>query len=134
MNIAFESRRTDAHPELLIQILDEAMDEMVGRGIGLVDERVMADHRADFRVVFAQRSQVRVMFPQGRAGCPHVREKPARVGAMQIADGSREHDYIPRREPVLKDPLFHDETERPGLDRAVRIPGCPPDRGWRYES
>src|SRR4051794_24710527 len=67
VNVAFEIGRANTQTQIVVQEFDKAMDEMVGGVVAALDQWIMADHRADLRVVLVQRCKVRVVFPKRRA-------------------------------------------------------------------
>ena len=75
----------------------EAMKTMKRDLVGAVDERVLAVDDLGLRVVFAQRREMRVVFPKLRTGGPDIGKKPSGMAAVQIADGGGQHDQIAGR-------------------------------------
>src|SRR6516164_5407442 len=100
MYVAFEFGRPNFEFELFVEKLDETVNEVIGSGIALVNQRIMAAERLHAASLSFQPGEVRIILPQRWAGGSHVREEPSGIGAMQIADGRGQHDDVARRQKI----------------------------------
>ena len=88
------------------------MQTMVGRGIGLIDQRVMALQHLNFRISIVQLRNVRIVQPQVRTRRPHIGEETPRITAVQIPHRRGEHDNVSGGKPVFKDEFAHGTSPR----------------------
>lgn len=107
MDVAFEGRRLDLELKVSIQELDEAVQAMIGRLIGLVNQRIMALDYFNLAIVLVEWSQVRVVFPELRAGGADIRQETVRITFMEVAHGRRQHDNITRGKKMFENQLSH---------------------------
>jgi hypothetical protein len=105
MDIAVKARDGDAQIETLFQVLDVAVQEMVGPLVRLVDERIVHVEHFDVRRAFLEGSDERIILPEGVGRGADVGLKPAGVGGVQIADSRGQHQDVAG---TLK--RFEDET------------------------
>lgn len=117
VQVATKVGDTNPEAELLVQVLDEAIEEMAGFLVAAVDERVVAVEHLHVGVAFRQRRQVRVVAPQVRAGRADVGQELARVATMQIPHRGGQHHDVAGRLEVLEDELSH--MPRSGRREAV---------------
>ena len=94
VDVAPEAGDGDAQAEAVLEELDVAVDEVVGPLVALVDQRVVRVQHLDARLALAQRREVGVVLPEGRAGGPHVRLELPRRGGVQVAHGGGEHQDV----------------------------------------
>ena len=103
MDVAPEQSRADADAELRGEVLREAVDGVEGRGVALIQQRVIAFDR--LRFVVAQRGDVRIMQPQAVEGRAEVGEELAGVRAVQFAEGGGEERDVAEGIPAAEDEL-----------------------------
>src|SRR5262249_756592 len=107
VNVAATNGRADGEREAAVQEVDITMEEMPRRLIALVNQRIMTVDHFHFAVAFGQRSNVRIVPPEFRAGRADVGDELPRIRAMEIAHGDGQHDDIARRLETPKDQLTH---------------------------
>jgi len=95
-DVSLEGRRSNPEAQGFVQILDEAVEEVIGSLIAPIDERIVALDDAHVRVVLAQGRDVRVVLPESGTGSSHVGEEFSRMARVQVPDRSREHDDVAR--------------------------------------
>jgi hypothetical protein len=99
------------------------MQAMVGRGIGLIDQRIMALHHLNPRVSIIQLRDVRIVQPQIRTRCPHIREETPGVTTVQIPHRRGEHDNVSGGKPVFEDEFAHGTSRGGGHSLAANQAG-----------
>ncbi len=107
MNVSLKSRGFDGQSQALVQKIHEPVKAVVRGFIGLVDEGIGAVNDLDAHLILGQRSNVRIVFPEFRATGPDIRDKLARVPAMQIPNRGGQHDQIARRQAAFKQQFSH---------------------------
>ena len=121
VQVALERCDPNPQSELLVQVLDEAVEKVPWLLVAAVNKGIVAVHHLHFRVVLQERCQVRIVKPEFGAGRPNIGEELAWVAAMQIAHRGSEHHDIAGRLEVSKNQLAHIRTtphvERNSADR-----------------
>src|SRR5688572_15353081 len=82
VNVPLESRRLNIEPELPVQIIDEAVNEMERSDVALMDQWILAFDLHHLAVRFRQRGKMWVICPNGRARSTHIRGKLAGIAQM----------------------------------------------------
>ena len=91
MDVALEKRGANPHAEPGGEMLRKAMDDVIRRGVALLDQCIVA--LDNFALIVVERGNVRMVQPQIVEGRAHIGDKPARMRAVQLADGGGEqHD------------------------------------------
>ena len=104
MDVALEKRRADADSELRAEILREAVDGVIRRGIAPLQQGIVAFD--NFAFLLPQRRDVRVVQPQVIERGAKIGEELAGMAAVQVAHGGGEEDDIAQRIPAAKDELL----------------------------
>jgi len=134
VDVSFKGGGSDAEAELIVKVFYESVDEVIGEGVALVDERVVGFEALGLRVGVLEGSEAGIVSPEVWAGGADVGEELARVAVMEVADGSGEHDDVPGGQPVLKDEfLLHRTNGWWSWGLEVLIPGETRVPGWRRE-
>ncbi len=125
VQVALEIGHADAQPELLVQVLDEAIEEVARLLVAAMDEGVVAVEHLHVGVVFRERRQVRIVVPEIRAGRADIGQELAGVAPMQVPHGGGQHHDVAGRLKVPEDELAHTfQSDRPGA--VHRGQGVPP--------
>lgn len=111
VDIPLEQRGMDSQLQFLIQVIYKPVKKVDWALVGLVDQRIMAHHRFDFRIIGIKRCQKWIILPQLRRACPNVGQKFSTVTLVKIAYGSRQHDDVAGRLEVGEDQFSHFKGE-----------------------
>ena len=107
MDVAAEHGRSDTEAQPFVQMLDEAVNEVIGRLVAPVDQRVFAVDRLRARVVVGEPGDIGVVLPKIGARRPHVGLELAGISPMQVAHGGGQHDDVAGGQAVAQDQLPH---------------------------
>jgi hypothetical protein len=77
--------------------MNETVRKMLRPVVAAVDQRIAALHASDFRIIFGQRPEMRVVPQEVRTFAEIVRDKASWVTRMLVADGGGEHRHIAGR-------------------------------------
>ena len=94
MDVPSEGRGPDLQAQLLVEIVNEAVDEVIRELVALVDQRIVALDRADGGIGLVQRGDVGVVRPKLGAGGTDVCLKPVWIALMKIPQGRRQHEHV----------------------------------------
>ena len=94
MDIALEGADGDSQPQLGLQIEGHAVDEMKGALIGLVNQRIFAVEHPIGLAESGEGCNVGIVQPEIAAWGVNGGEKPAGMGAVEVANDGREHQHI----------------------------------------
>ena len=126
VHVALEQRGLDLQAQHVVQVLDEAVDEVVGRGVAAIDQRVVAVDRPRTSGSSSRRG-VRWGLCSHRSGQEvrtSVRKRPG-IAGVQVAHGRRQHQDVARRLEVAEDQLAH-RHHSSGIEPRRGTRGFPP--------
>jgi hypothetical protein len=118
-------------PQLVVQVLDEAEEEVVGRGVALVDDGVVTVDHSNSRLALVELGEPWVPDPQIGAGGPDVGGEASRVAAVEVPDRRGQHDNVARGLRVAQDQPFR--SRHSGQDKRAGAPASSP-RGDEREA
>jgi hypothetical protein len=107
VNVAAKVRGFEVRAELLLQIIDEAVDEVERPMIALMNQRILAVDLLHLRVIFGERSDEGIVLPQRAARGARVSGELAGKREMQVAHRSREHHDVARGLKIAQQQLSH---------------------------
>ena len=112
VNVDVAPKIGDADPqaELLVQVLDEAVEEMPGFLIAAMDERVMAIDDLDVGSVVGQGGEMWIVEPHVGTGRAYVGEELTWMAPVQVTHRGAQHHDVAGGLEVSKDQFAHVEV------------------------
>src|SRR5208337_3969950 len=94
VNISGVLLRGDLERQLVVQVLGEGLNEVIGRLVAAMDEWIMASQRSYFRVVFPQWGDQRIVLPELIHTGSYVGQEFTRIAGVQVPHGRRQHQNV----------------------------------------
>lgn len=107
VDVSLEGGRPDLKAQRVVQVINEAENEVIRALVAAVNQRILALNQLDIRSTLLQGSKMGVVLPEMRTRSANVSNELVGVAAMQITDRSSEHHDVTGRQPVLENQLFH---------------------------
>jgi hypothetical protein len=79
-----------------VQVLDEPVEEVVGRRVDAIDERIVTIDDVDASLLLLEGREVGIVQPELGARRADVRDEAPGVAGVQVTDGRCEHHDVAR--------------------------------------